>query len=290
MIDRSTDREVAEPESAAPAPPAPRHVSLTSGWTGCLLQAALFLAGVAAVLLGLVVYNRLNPPPAPLGVDDVNAAVAEALSAVTPPPANAAEVYQRILPALVMIQSESAAGVAGNQVGAGVVIDAEGRILTALHLVEGAAVVHLTFADGTEATGTLDAATPEHDIAVLVPSQLPPVWVAAPVGNPDNVRIGDDAYVVGNPFGLYGSMSAGVISGLKRDFQPDPAITLVGGLIQVDAAVNPGSSGGPLLNRAGEVVGIVVGLVNPTEQDVFVGIGFAVPIDEAAESLDLPEF
>ncbi|MCC7362102.1 MAG: trypsin-like peptidase domain-containing protein [Anaerolineales bacterium] len=287
MIDRSTEQEA--DDEAAPAPP-PSSVSLTTGWTGCLLQAALFAAGVAAVLLGLVVYNRLNPPPAPLGVEAVNAAVEEALSAVTPPPANAAEVYQSILPALVMVQSESAAGPEGNQVGAGVIIAADGRILTALHLVEGASIVHLTFADGTAATGALTAATPEHDIAVLTPSQLPPVWRAAPVGNPDNVRIGDDAYVVGNPFGLYGSLSAGVISGLQRNYQPDPAITLVGGLIQVDAAVNPGSSGGPLLNRAGEVVGIVVGLVNPTEQEVFVGIGFAVPIDDAAESLDLPEF
>lgn len=285
MIDRSTDRE-AEDE-AAPAPPAGPP---PPGCLARLLPLALFVAGVFTVLLGLVLYNQLRPAPAPLTVEQVNAAVAEALSAVTPPPANAADVYQSIVPALVFIQVEAAQGVAGNRLGAGVLIDEAGNILTALHVVADAAVIHLTFADGTEATATVASADPEHDIAILTASQLPAVLVPAPVGNPDNLRIGDDAYVVGNPFGLYGSLSTGVISGVERSFQPTTDTALVGGLLQVDAAVNPGSSGGPLLNRAGEVVGIVIGLVNPTEQEVFVGIGFAVPIDEAAAPLDLPEF
>jgi S1-C subfamily serine protease len=96
------------------------------------------------------------------------------------------------------------------------------------------------------------------------------------------MRVGDDAYVVGNPFGLYGSMSAGVISGFDRTFRPPNSNQQIQGLIQVDAAINPGNSGGPLLNRSGHVIGIVTGILNPTEDSFFIGIGFAVPINVAA--------
>ena len=102
------------------------------------------------------------------------------------------------------------------------------------------------------------------------------------------MQVGDEAYVVGNPFGLYSSMSAGVISGFNRTFQPNNSDLTLKGLIQVDAAVNPGNSGGPLLNRAGQVIGIVEGIANPTEQDVFIGIGFAIPINVAGGAAGLP--
>jgi len=95
------------------------------------------------------------------------------------------------------------------------------------------------------------------------------------------MRIGDEAYVVGNPFGLYGSMSSGVISGFDRTFRVPSSNIEIPGMIQFDAAANPGNSGGPLLNRAGHVIGIVTGLVNPTDENFFVGIGFAVPINVA---------
>ena len=108
------------------------------------------------------------------------------------------------------------------------------------------------------------------------------------LGNPNAMRVGDEAYVVGNPYGLYSSMSAGVISGFNRTFQPVNTNLNLKGLIQIDAAVNPGNSGGPLLNRDGEVIGIVEGLVNPTNQDFFVGIGFAIPINVAGGAAGLP--
>ncbi len=108
------------------------------------------------------------------------------------------------------------------------------------------------------------------------------------LGDPHTLRVGDEAFVIGNPFGLVGSISAGVVSGLDRSFQmPNNGVTLHG-LIQVDAAVNPGNSGGPLVNANGLVVGIVTGLVNPSPDDVFAGIGLAVPIDVAVSGVGMP--
>jgi S1-C subfamily serine protease len=99
--------------------------------------------------------------------------------------------------------------------------------------------------------------------------------------------IGDDAFAVGNPLGLVGSLSAGVISGLDRTFKLQNGRTL-SGMIQFDAAVNPGSSGGPLLNVKGQVIGIVTGLENPAGTDNFAGIGFAVPIATAGQAAGAP--
>lgn len=104
------------------------------------------------------------------------------------------------------------------------------------------------------------------------------------------MRVGDEAFVVGNPFGLYGSMSSGIISGLDRVFKLTGTNIEIAGMIQVDAAINPGSSGGPLLNRNGHVIGIVTGIVNPTEDNFFVGIGFAVPIMTAVGGMGSPPY
>ena len=178
----------------------------------------------------------------------------------------------------------------GHGLGTGVVINADGAVLTSLHVISDATTIKLTFADGTEATGSVLATQPENDIAVLASSQLPELLVPATLGNPDAMNIGDEAYVVGHPLGLYGSMSTGVISGFDRTFRPPNSDQRLRGLIQIDAAVNPGNSGGPLLNRDGQVVGIVAGLVNPTEESFFIGIGFAVPIDVAGGAAGLPPY
>jgi S1-C subfamily serine protease len=149
-------------------------------------------------------------------------------------------------------------------------------------VVDGAAAIQVTFADGTQSSAQVASTQPENDIAVLQPDQLPEILVPAVMGNPHAVSVGDEAYAVGSPFGLYGSLSAGVISGLNRSFQAKGSDQVIEGLIQIDTAVNPGNSGGPLLNRYGQVIGIVVGVLNPTEEEFFVGIGFAVPITTAA--------
>jgi S1-C subfamily serine protease len=250
-----------------------------------------------ATFLAIAIYGSLNPAQPPLTRGDVTNAVTEVLASQTPAPAFSEAVFAVIRPSLVMIQTEiqEAPDEQGTDdtapgLGTGVVVDLSGQILTALHVVEGASSIEVTFADGTKSGAFVVAEEPALDIAVLLPDTLPDIVVPATLGNPGSMRVGSEAYIVGHPFGLYGSMSAGVVSGLDRSFRlPGRDVTLEG-LIQVDAAVNRGTSGGPLLNRGGQVVGIVTALVNPTEDDVFIGIGLAVPIDAAGGAAGLPAY
>ncbi len=155
----------------------------------------------------------------------------------------------------------------------------EGAVLTALHVVDGAGQIQVRFADGTQASAARVAASqPENDIAVLAVDRLPEVVVPAVLGGPPPV--GDAVFAVGNPLGLQRQPDRRRGVG-DRPRHPHRRGRTLDGLIQFDAAVNPGNSGGPLLNRAGQVVGIVTGLANPAKQGYFVGIGFAVPIATA---------
>jgi S1-C subfamily serine protease len=251
-----------------------------------------FLSGVLAGLLALLLYNVLFPAAQPLTQKQVNEVVASAMASATPRPAYSSQVFQIIQPSLVWIEADGvgANGESHSGLGTGVVIDNMGDILTSLHVVDGASTINVTFADGTHSRASLINSQPEKDIAVLQPETLPELLVPAVLGSAGSLRVGDEAFVVGNPFGLYSSMSAGVISGFDRTFRPPGTDQTIEGLIQVDAAVNPGNSGGPLLNRAGHVVGIVTGIVNPTEESFFIGIGFAVPIEVAAGGAGMPPY
>ena len=100
-------------------------------------------------------------------------------------------------------------------------------------------------------------------------------------------QVGQEAYAVGHPLGYFGSLTSGVISGLDRSIKAPGGKTLRG-LIQFDAAVNPGNSGGPLLNRGGQVIGVVTALANPSRDGYFIGIGFAVPIGTAGGAANAP--
>jgi S1-C subfamily serine protease len=267
-----------------------RSMAWREGWRRLrarLKRMVPFASGVVAALLGLYLYNAFNPPAQPLTTKQVNAVVAQAMASATPPPAYSAQVYRIIQPSLVLIETDTAGDTNGSHIansgqGSGVVISDQGAILTALHVVSGASTIKVTFADGTQASAKIASSQPANDIAVLQPSKLPAVLVPAVMGNPNAMQVGDEAYAFGNPFGLYGSLSAGVVSGLDRGFQAEGSDQQLKGLIQIDAAVNPGNSGGPLLNRDGQVIGIVVAILNPTQSKVFIGIGFAVPITTAA--------
>jgi S1-C subfamily serine protease len=253
---------------------------------------APFASGVVAAFAALLLYNALVPGPHQVTPREVDEAVAQALASATPLPAFSSLAYQVIQPSLVLIQAhaDTENGEGENGLGSGVVVDDMGDILTSLHVVANASSIQITFADGTQSSARIMVRQPENDIAVLRASQPPARLVPATLGNPNAMRVGDEAYVVGNPFGLYGSMSAGVISGFDRSFQAPNGTQRLQRLIQIDAAVNPGNSGGPLVNRNGEVVGIVVALLNPKQEDFFVGIGFAVPINVAGGAVGAPPY
>jgi S1-C subfamily serine protease len=179
-------------------------------------------------------------------------------------------IYQRVGPSVVVVR-------AGDALGTGVIVADNGTILTANHVIAGAKDVSVTFADGTKSRAAVASSNPQQDIAALIPAALPGTLVPATLGGAADV--GAHVVAIGNPLGLAYSVSSGVVSGLNRT--ADTHDGSYSGLIQFDASVNPGSSGGPLLNERGLVIGIVVSLANPAHEDAFAGIGFAVPIGAA---------
>jgi S1-C subfamily serine protease len=238
------------------------------------------LALVLLVLLVLTagIWRLADAGPASLTRADVDRQVAAGIAraqkeqAEAPPPG--ATAYRAIQPSMVTIRTS---GERGSTLGAGVVISTDGTVLTALHVVSGGDDIQVTFSDGTRSAATVVKKQPAQDIAVLAARRLPSVVVPAVMGG--SVRVGTEVYPVGHPLGLVGSLSAGVVSALDRSIRTREGT--LKNLIQFDAAVNPGNSGGPLLDRDGHVVGIVTALANPADQPYFVGIGFAVPIATA---------
>lgn len=232
------------------------------------------VAVAAALVLTAFVSFRLGAPDTPeaRATPSPKASAAEELST--------AEVYEALAPSVVTIEALGAGSDTVTSTGTGVIANTDGVILTALHVVKGAGSIRVTFADGTGSEATVIAAEPTMDIAALAPGTLPAVLVPAVLGNSGRLAVGDGVIAVGNQLGLTSSATSGVVSGLNRAATGTDGTTLAG-LIQFDAAVNPGSSGGPLVNAKGETVGIVVALANPTQAGTFIGIGFAVPIGAA---------
>ena len=261
-------RPDAVPEPAPP--PAPSRDRL-----GTVIRRGLPWVGALALPV-LLLALAFTPVPTP----------ADVRPSATPTPAMN-EVYAKVAPSVVQIRAVKPDGTT-LEAGSGVVIDEAGDILTALHVVQNIPVLSVLFADGTESRATIISELAQSDIAAIRASNPPAQIVAATLGSPRTLRVGDDAIVVGNPFALTRSLSTGVISGLNRSVTVPGRNQTLTGLIQFDAAVNPGSSGGPLVNREGDVVGIVTGLVNPTGTPAFSGIGFAVTIDTASGALGIP--
>jgi len=255
---------------------------------------AILLAAIpGAAALALVLF-QLAFAPAPLEVtqEDIDEAVARSLETV-PVPSHATRAYEAVSGSIVRVRAfqdgPDGSEIEGS-VGTGVVILDKGVILTNIHVVAGAKRIGLVFADGMEADAVVTGTRPEDDLAVLQASAIPDDLQAATLQSTSGLSPGDFVTAVGFPFGIGPSVSSGVVSGLRREHRSPGGKRLLTNLIQFDAAVNPGNSGGPLLNASGEVVGIVTGILNPTEQRVFIGIGFAVPIENAAAAVGVPPF
>lgn len=276
-----------------------------------------------AVLAGLVVVGWPTwtaRAQRPWTIEQIDAAMRESI-AKEPLAAAGAAAYEAILPSVVRVVGEPApqapgsaaaaarkrlgpagkapAGqppsddddtLAGRSVGTGVVIVDKGLILTNLHVVAGAARILVNFADGSQSEAKVVSLQPENDLAVLQALTIPDDLHAATMRSTSGLAPGDAVLAVGFPFGIGPSASQGVVSGLKREFRSPEGQRILSNLIQFDAAANPGNSGGPLVTMDGHVVGIVTAIMNPSQQRTFIGIGFAVPIENAAAGAGLPPF
>jgi serine protease Do len=293
--------KAAEPEGAPSK--AQRRVSHVKGGVGRFFAskkgfvvASFFISALTALCAHWATLQYYGPPQQ-LTQEDIDKAVTRTLEKVTLP-SQAARAAEAIAPSVVQVIGQQGDRASARDpetyentgVGTGVVIVDKGLILTNLHVVQGAQQIKVIFHDGTESPAFIQSTQPEHDLAVLQATNLPDDLQPATLRSTNDLKAGDMVVAVGFPFGIGPSVSAGVVSGLKREFRSQEGKRMLTNLIQFDAAANPGNSGGPLVTAEGEVVGIVTGILNPSGNKVWAGIGFAVPIENAASGLGLPPF
>jgi serine protease DegQ len=250
---------------------------------------------VGGLMALLIVWGHASMAPSLRRITqkDIERAVMHTLETQTLP-SPAAKAYDIIRPSVVRVRGLDTDPDGDDEiekkVGSGVVVVDKGIILTNLHVVSGARLVKVVFADGLESDAKVVGLQPENDLAVLQAKIIPDDLSPANLGSTRDLAVGDHVVAVGFPFGIGPSVSAGVVSGLNREFRSPEGERLLTNLIQFDAAANLGNSGGPLVNAKGEVVGIVTAILNPTDQRVFIGIGFAVTMESAATAIGLPPF
>lgn len=260
-------------------------------------RSAAFALGALLMACTLGAFTLLQTSPQVLSQEDIDNAVKHALQTV-PLPSPAAFGYEQIIPSVVLVRSfitprdKTGKVMPEEQLGSGtgVVIVDKGIILTNLHVVQKADRLEVTFMDGLTSTAHVTGVQAKDDLAVLQAHKIPDDLTAAALASTADLKPGDMVAAVGFPFGIGPSVSSGVVSGLKRQFKSPESGEELTNLIQFDAAANPGNSGGPLVNSQGEVVGIVTGILNPSKQRTFIGIGFAVPIENAASAAGMPPF
>ena len=175
-------------------------------------------------------------------------------------------LYERINPAIVAIDAELEVGISG---GTGCVIDKNGTILTSQHVIENSKKIDVTTYDGKTYKATVIPTKSKGDLALIKINPKKPLKVVT-LGNSDTIKVGQKILSIGNPFGFSGTLTQGIVS--RIDYARKK--------IQTDAAINPGCSGGPILNTTGEVVGISQSIYNPDNNISNIGIGFAIPADE----------
>ena len=298
LYSRSPRRSLAVPSATVDAAPEPLHTPLRARARHFAIrhERRLWAASLALLVLMMLAFQiSLKRQAPPLTLDQIDAALRASLE--EKPLASAeARAYDAILPSLVRVVGQNNNVGDGSDdrdhrgIGSGVVIVDSGIILTNLHVVAGAKRIKVTFSTGLESDAEITGVYAEHDLAVLKAKSIPDDLPAATMRSTADLAPGEHVIAVGFPFGIGPSVSSGVVSGLKREFRSPEGERVLTNLIQFDAAANPGNSGGPLVTMDGSVVGIVTAILNPSRQRVFIGIGFAVPIENAANAAGMPPF
>ncbi|MFV1857880.1 MAG: S1C family serine protease [Anaerolineales bacterium] len=255
-----------------------------------LLISVLGIAALACTVLPSLATSVRSPTAPPAPTLEAPTVVSDIPQNVFSPPDNLVDLYNRVNPGVVTIYTFAAS--LPNTIplgqGSGFVIDTEGHIVTNQHVIDGAEEIEVDFPSGFKAWGTLVGTDPDSDLAVLKVDAPPEELFPIPLGDSDEVEVGEFVVAIGNPFGLSGSMTVGVVSAIGRVLQSERAAPgggsfSAGDLIQTDAAINPGNSGGPLLNLQGQVIGVNRAI---TTESFTVsgsasnsGVGFAVPVN-----------
>jgi S1-C subfamily serine protease len=229
------------------------------------------LVGCGLVIMALVVALALFAVNSGTTSQKVTTATSPSPSPSAAKTPTVTDIYNQVGPSVAVVRTARGA------LGTGVVAADDGTVLTADHVISDGSAISIVFSDGTKSAATVASADPKTDIATLTPATLPQTVVPATIGG--SAEVGGHVVAIGNPLGLTYSVSSGVISGLNRTADTDHG--KFSGLIQFDASVNPGSSGGPLLDAKGDVIGVVVSIAEPAGADAFAGIAFAVPIGAA---------
>ena len=243
-----------------------------------------YLAGALGVIV-LAVASALGGGVIALQLDDEDAVTPAVVtqtqprttSEVTQSLSDVSELYAAVRPSVVRIEGSGG-------LGSGVVIDSQGHILTNNHVVEDLTNISVRFADGSVYEATVVGTDPGNDLAVIEVDAPADLLRPATLGDSESVKVGELVIAIGNPFDIEGTLTQGVVSGVGRTLTGNTGRPLRK-LIQSDAAINPGNSGGGLFNASGELVGITTAIENPSGDRVFVGIGYAVPIDTAKQYL-----
>jgi len=270
------------PEPAAPVQPVPPFPHRPArSMAAAMLAAGLVVGSIGGGAVGaLLASNRHTATNTAAN----NGTVAAGVAAPAPSPGSFAAIYQQVKDGVVTITtsvSGSGARSFSQAEGSGIVVDKQGDILTNAHVVGSSSQVQVTFSDGHDATAQVKGVDQSADLAVVQVSasdQLHPVTT----GNSDTLQVGDTALAIGSPFGLQGTFTAGIISGLNRSSTAPNGRALTG-MIQTDAPINPGNSGGALLDGKGQLIGINDSIQSPVEGNV--GVGFAIPINRAVSLL-----
>ena len=266
------------PEPPPASPPPPTNAGRPASPLTLAVAALVVAGGIAGGALGAEAILNRTPAAVPAAVTR-----SASTSSVAQPhtPMAAPAIYQQAAPGVVTITTSVAGrfGRVGEGTGSGIVLNTNGDILTNAHVVAGANQIQVTFNDGRTLTATLVNSNTSADLAVVRVSAAASSLHPLPLGNSNNVLVGDHVYAIGAPFGLPESMTAGIISGLNRH----NAASGLSGLIQTDAPINPGNSGGALLNTQGQVIGINDSIESPIAGNV--GIGFAIPVNVVKQML-----